>query len=287
VNHHQPLGTISLLSRERRFDRQDLALMVELARRASIAIDNARLYGEAQEATRVREDFISIAAHELRTPLTPLKLQVELVRRHLTKRGIELEPGGPALLKLIDGSDKQIDRLSRLVEDMLDTSRVATGQLTLDLESVDLSELVRELVERLQPELSRAKCSLELRVEPNVVGRWDRVRIEQVLINLLTNATKYGAGKPIELTVTTGAGLATIVVRDFGIGIAPEDRQRIFERFERAVSRRGFGGLGLGLYVARQIVQAHGGAIRVESEIGKGSAFIVELPLSTPAVQRP
>jgi PAS domain S-box-containing protein len=277
---HPPLGALSVISIDRLYNEQDLALAQELAHRASIAIENARLYRESQKATQLREDFVAIAAHELRTPLTPLKLQLQLLRSRLdTDTPVE----GTDLLRLISSSDRQIDRLARLVEDMLDTSRINTGRFTLSLEPVDLSEIVRDLTERLHSELQLARCALELEAAPGVSGLWDRTRLEQVVANLLTNAMKYGKGKPVRVTVGSRDDRATLSVQDFGIGIAAEDQARIFERFERAVSMRTYGGLGLGLYLTRQIVEAHGGTIHVASELGKGSTFTVELPRAAPA----
>jgi signal transduction histidine kinase len=248
-----------------------------MARRKSEAQRGA-LVEQLQEAVRARNEFLSVAAHELKTPLAALSLQVDALVRRLRKEHpsalSETETG-----KLIDRTGRQIDRLTRLIETLLDVSRIATGRLILERTEVDLGELTRELLEHYQPELTRAGCPTSLDAEAGVVGWWDRLRLEQVVTNLLTNALKFGAGHRIEVTVRGQDDRGVLRVRDHGIGISPTDQGRIFERFERAVSFREFGGMGLGLFVSRQLVQEHGGSIRVESAPGEGSTFIVELPL--------
>jgi PAS domain S-box-containing protein len=231
-------------------------------------------HAESERALRLRDEFISIAAHELKTPLTALRMQIQLLTRLLP----EIESTkAPALLSLIGGSQVHLDRFAKLVADLLDVSRFSAGTLSIERSEMDLSELVRRVAQRYEGELSRCRCSLALHLPGDVVGLWDPSRIEQVLINLLSNAVKYGAGKPIEISVEDRAETVTLAVRDHGIGIATEDQKRIFARFERAVSMKTFGGFGLGLFISNQIVKAHGGALRVESEPGKGACFIVEL----------
>jgi signal transduction histidine kinase len=171
-----------------------------------------------------------------------------------------------------------VTRLTALVDNLLDVSRITSGHLTLQREEFDLAEVTKDVTERFAEEISRAGCSLQLDANGPVIGCWDRVRIEQVVTNLLANAIKYGGGKPIEITVNPQDEGAHFAIRDYGIGIAADERERIFERFERAVSSRAYGGLGLGLYIARQILNAHGGSIQVESGPGSGSLFRVWLP---------
>jgi PAS domain S-box-containing protein len=238
--------------------------------------ERERLLAELQEAVRLRDEFLSIASHELRTPLTPLSLRLQSIARLLTG-----EPGGPLSSRLgreVDVMRRQVKRLSDLVNDLLDVSRINTGRMQLQLEEVDLEEVAREVTARFQPEAERAGCRFELQVAGPVRGQWDRLRVEQVLANLLSNAIKYGAGKPIHIRVEPVAGRVRLVVRDEGIGIAPEALGRIFNRYERAVSERHYGGLGLGLYVTRQILDAMGGTVRAESTPGQGATFTVELP---------
>lgn len=273
----QPLGAILLASGRPGFEYgpRELALAQELAWRASVAVDNARLYRQAQDTIRLREEFLSVASHELHTPLTPLQLQLQTLKRALETP--ERATAGELTLKL-ESALRQVKRLSRLVDDLLDVSRITAGRLALQREEVELVELTRELVERFGEQAEAAGCSFHIAATGPVSGAWDRFRLEQVLVNLLSNALKYGAGRPVEIEVAARGGEATWLIRDHGIGIAPENLQRIFGRFERAVSARSYGGLGLGLFIAHQIVQAHGGTLQVWSEPGAGATFTVTLP---------
>jgi PAS domain S-box-containing protein len=278
------LGAITLASSEsgRRFGPEDLAFAQDLAGRASVAIENSRLYREAREAVRARDEFLSIASHELKTPLTTLQLQVQGLARKL-KSSVE-KPALQGLAARVATSERQVERLTALINNLLDISRITAGRLDLDLEPVDLAAVAKEAAARFGEDLARAGCVLELRAEGECVGQWDRLRLEQVVTNLLSNAAKYGAGRPIEIEVDGGEATARFSIRDHGIGIPAEHQARIFERFERAVSDRHYGGLGLGLWIVRQIVDAFGGTIRVESRAGAGSTFTVLLPR---AAQKP
>jgi signal transduction histidine kinase len=254
-----------------------LGAMVTARERADA--ERRALVAQLREAVRARDEFLSVASHELKTPLTALTLQVEVLERQLRQgRMVSLSMADAG--KLLDRVHRQTVRLNRLIEALLDISRIATGKLELERMSVDLTDLTRELLERYQPELERNGCPAVLVAgDAGVQGLWDRLRLEQVLTNLLTNAMKFGAGHPIEVSVRRVDGHGELRVKDQGIGISPESQARIFERFERAVSSREFGGMGLGLFISRRIVQEHGGDIRVESAVGKGSTFVVELPL--------
>ncbi len=258
-------------STPRRYAPDDIVLARDLAQRAATSLENGRLLAEALESVRARDDFLAVAAHELRTPLTSLLLQIQLLARTLdgdrekSRRGLET-------------AERHAKRLAVLVDRLLDVSRLATNRLSLRDEDVDVVEMVQQLVAALAPDLQRAGCTIQLVAPAHVVGRWDRVRVEQVLTNLLGNAIKFGAGRPIEVTIEATPARARIRVCDHGIGISTEDQSRIFGRFERAVSSRHFGGLGLGLYICAQIVRAHQGSLHVESEPGKGACFTVELP---------
>jgi PAS domain S-box-containing protein len=235
-----------------------------------------RLYQEAIEAVRLRDDFLSVASHELRTPLTPLELQISSVQRALRGDAAQLTPE-----RLQDKTDiiaRQVERLKRLVDELLDLSRITAGKLRLLHEEVDLAAAARDAALRFRESLARAGCELNLYAGRPVAGWWDRTRVDQILTNLLSNAIKYGAGTPIDLIVEGDEKRARLVVRDRGIGIAPEEQARIFGRFERAVSDRHYGGFGLGLWIVKQILDALGGTIRVDSAPGRGSTFIVELP---------
>ncbi len=232
---------------------------------------------ELQAAIRLREDFISVASHELRTPLSALTLQLQHLDRLLKKTQGEVVT--ETLAKRIGSAVRNADRLALLVGSLLDVSQIARGKLELHFEELDLAALTREVAERFHYEAAQSGSSIAISASRPVSGRWDRLRIEQVIGNLLSNALKYGPGKPIAIAVDENDGVATLSVEDEGIGIEPDKLQRIFECFERGVSVQNYGGLGLGLYIVRQIVRALGGAVAVESEVGVGSRFVVSIPL--------
>ena len=260
------------------YTAEDETLLEDLAHRAAQAIENARLYGDAQAAVAARDEFLSIASHELRTPLTALRLALENMRRVSTREALERLP--PAhVARVLATAERQGQRLEKLVTGLLDVSRIHMGRLELELEEVDLAQAVAEAVSQVEDEAVQAGSEVTARGGP-VLGRWDRLRVSQVVTNLLSNAVKYGAGKPVAVTWGERGGTAWLEVRDSGIGIEPADQRQIFERFERAVSSRNYGGLGLGLYIVKRIVEAHGGTVGVESVPGSGALFRVELPQS-------
>ncbi len=234
---------------------------------------------EAEKNVLLRDDFIAIVSHELRTPLTSLRLQFQMIPRLL--RDVPFI-GKDKFFELYQKSLRQLEQFGHLVEDLLDLSRMSSEGLVLDPKPVILSEIVARVAEQYSPELKSARCKLKTDLDPRVKGQWDPIRIEQVVVNLMTNAMKYGAGKPIEILVQLVGDDALFMIRDYGLGISRDDQTKIFERFERAAPVTKYRGLGLGLFITRQIVQAHGGTIRVESELGKGASFIVTLPLYQP-----
>jgi len=245
----------------------------DLTEQRKLAEERLRLV-QAREAIRLRDEFMSIASHELKTPLTALQLQLSNVR------GQASEAGGD-LARKVDRAMRVGDRLVQLVEALLDVSRIASGKLKLNVESFDLVEAVREIVERLRDSAANAGCNLSLQTDGAIEGRWDRLRVEQVVTNLISNATKYAAGQPVDVSVTRKGDAAVLEVRDRGAGIQEAELSRIFERFERATSTRNYGGLGLGLYVARQIAEAHGGTIAARNIPDGGAAFTVNLPIQS------
>jgi PAS domain S-box-containing protein len=237
------------------------------------------LLAREQAAVRYRDEFLGIASHELRTPLSSLKLQLQLTQRAAARLGSMTALPPERLNKMVDVFSRQIGNLSTLVEDLLDVSRIANGRLTIEPQETDAVALVKDVMEQMREQLDAARCEVLLDAPPSFAGCWwDSRRIEQVFVNLLSNAAKYAAGKPVQITLFEEAGHVTITVKDEGIGVAPEAQQRIFDRFERAIGSSNISGLGLGLYITREIVEAHGGHIRVESELGRGSTFIVEMP---------
>jgi len=239
---------------------------------------------ELQRAVRMRDDFMSMVSHELRTPLNTLYLETQVRKMHLGRGN--LAPFSPEHLPaMIERDQRQIQNMVRLIDDMLDVTRLRQGALSIRPKPFDLAAMARRVVESLANQADAVGSTLELHAPAEVPGTWDEFRIEQVLTNLLTNALRYGGGKPVAVEVAAGAGgRVRMSVRDRGIGIAPQDQARIFEQFERTDdSRRHAAGLGLGLFITREIVRAHGGAITVESRPGEGSCFEVTLPARPPA----
>ncbi|NTX57854.1 PAS domain-containing sensor histidine kinase [Myxococcus sp. CA039A] len=223
-----------------------------------------------------RDTFLGVASHELNTPLTTLKLQAQMSKRLFANQGLAAFP--PARFeKLLDTTLIQVDRLGRLVNDMLDVSRISTGKLTVIPEETNLSDLVREVLGRFTPQFEAAGIQLEQQVVDGLVVRLDAARIEQVLTNFITNAIKYAPGKPVHAKLESREGWVKFSLRDEGRGIPPEHHERIFVRFERATSASESSGLGLGLYISKQLILEHGGRISVESEPGQGATFSFEL----------
>lgn len=279
----QTLGTLTC-SRSPKlppFTVEDQRLLQDIADRAAFAIANARLFDAERTARQLRDDFLSIAGHELRTPLAAMQLQIDSLRT-LAERGT-FETNRQLLLERLDKSARSVARLGALVRQVLDVSQLVRGRLAYHREDVDLRELVTEVIERTGEHALRAGSTITFSEGTNVVGEWDRGRLDQVITNLIDNAIKYGEGKPIDISVTKTDDVATLVVRDQGMGIEAAAQDRVFGRFERAVSDRNYGGLGLGLWIARQIVEALGGKISFRSAEGFGTTFFVELPLRGPA----
>jgi signal transduction histidine kinase len=244
------------------------------AARARIVNERDGAAQTVREALQARDRQLSVATHELRTPISSILLNLQMLERAARERG----PLDTATVeKMLAIPVRQLRRLASMVGLLLDAAQVEAERLVLEPEPLDLCELVHEAVARLQ-ELARASgCSLELGHCDPLPGLWDRLRLEQVITNLLTNAIKYGGG---QVQVGTRRGNdAAIVVRDHGPGIAPEDQQRIFQPFERLTAGRHEEGAGLGLYIVREIVRAHGGRIEVDSVLGQGATFTVLLPI--------
>ncbi|WP_313203060.1 hybrid sensor histidine kinase/response regulator [Pseudomonas sp.] len=286
---HKPLDTLAVKSkvsvfvdlyRQRKvLDRQLQALERSRQEQELLLGQLQVARGELEHAVRMRDDFMSIVAHEVRTPLNGLILETQLRRMHLARGNLEAF-SADKLQAMVERDERQINSLIRLIEDMLDVSRIRTGKLSLRPRTFDLSQLVRGLVENFSAQATALETSIELlRCEP-LTGEWDEFRIEQVLANLLSNALRYGERRPVHVQVFECDGMAAVQVRDHGIGISASNQQRIFQQFERVATQQASNGLGLGLYISEQIVQAHGGQIQVQSDVGKGSTFTLLLPLA-------
>lgn len=275
------MGIVTFISCEsgRHFDKYDLALAENLAKRTSTAVDNAQLYLRAQEAVRAREEFLSLASHELKTPLTSLLLQLQIVLRSisqdpLAKLSIE------RLLNLLKNAENQTKKLADLISNLLNVSRITGGRLSLQLKRVNLSEILNRVVDNFKERPIRENVQIKSFIEKDVIGKWDSLQLDQVITNLVSNALKYGKGKPIEIRLESENNWARIIVKDNGIGIGSKDLNNIFEPFSRMVKDDDQQGLGVGLYIVKQIVEAHRGRIKVFSTLHKGSTFIVELPIN-------
>ncbi len=229
---------------------------------------------ESRAALAARDEFLSIAAHELRSPLNALLLTLHRIR-------IRIPPDGafPELERLVDMSQRQVDRLTSLAQNLLDVTRIRASRLELDFEPKDLRQIVRDAAEAATEHARAAGPPIRILDGEPIHGLWDGARIEQVVHNLLTNALKYGDNSPIEVSLARDGEAAKLTVRDHGPGVAEADRDRIFEPFQRLVSTYKSQSLGLGLYIVREIVQAHGGSILIESPESGGAAFVVRLPV--------
>ena len=244
---------------------------------ASLSREQARsevLAAELEQAARTIDSFTALAAHELRTPLSALMLQADSAARLMGKSPVPIE----RIDHKVRGIAKQIERLRCLVEDLLDVSRLDNAHLVIRREEVDLAELARRVVARLQESFARAHTPLSHEIDASAVGTFDAARCEQVMTNLLSNALKYGLGRPVHLRLKGSLDAVELSVRDAGIGIPTAQHRHIFSRYGRAVSERDYGGLGLGLWISQQIVQAQGGHITVDSQLGAGALFTAHLP---------
>jgi signal transduction histidine kinase len=256
--------TIDITDRKRVEDERATLLQREQSARS-----------EVEAALKIRDDFLAAASHELRNPLNTLQLQLVGLRRVAQRDPSALAK--PTMTGRLDRTEEQITRLVRLVDTLLDVSRIKSGNLDLEYADVDLVAATENVVRQLEPMSDTVTITI---VAPGpIVGWWDPLRVEQVLLNLVSNALKYGDGKPVEIELTEDTERASIKVKDQGIGIASDMVQRLFARFERLTVDHRRGGFGLGLWITRQIVNAMGGHIEVRSELGKGSTFCVELPL--------
>lgn len=234
-----------------------------------------------KKTVAARDEFISIASHELKTPLTSLLLQTQAFKRSQRKNDYSIYERDH-VNKIVEQTYKQVVRLSRLVEDMLDISRIRSGKFDMTKSQFDLGELVGEVAEKMSTQFINAGCGLPVIKRPeHVLGEWDRDRMEQVITNLFSNAIRYAPGKPVELVLKDEGQNIRLEVHDHGSGIDEKDHKKIFERFERAVGAMNTSGMGLGLFISKQIIEAHEGQIWVESKKGQGATFIIVMPKKT------
>ena len=254
-----------------------LAVVFEVTDQVNEEKEIRSLAENLRAAITARDTFLGIASHELKTPLTSLKLQNQLNIRRLKKGGAGVFTE-EKLQKLFESADLQADRLARLVEDMLDVYRLNAGKMSMAFERIDVSAAAEEVLERFVPQFEGTGSTLSKQIAADIELDVDPFRLEQVMINLLTNALKYAPGSSVSVSLQTDGDWVALRVQDDGPGIAPEQLERIFERFARVGPSDGIAGLGLGLYISREIVLAHGGDIRVESLPGAGTTFVVCLP---------
>ncbi|UVW27762.1 hybrid sensor histidine kinase/response regulator [Massilia sp. H6] len=268
---------VTVDQQRRQMQRQMAALERSRQEQETLLRELNQTQDELQRSLRMRDEFMSLVAHELRTPLNTLFLEAQM-------RSLQLKRGTLASIEpkqfdaMIKRDERQIKAMIRLIDDMLDVSRMRSGQLSIRPGQVELMHLLERVVSDLSLQAAATGCSLSLREHHRVVGCWDEFRIEQVVVNLLTNAMRYGGGQPVEVSVRYTGDVVRIDVRDEGKGISPDDLDRIFEPYERGARNGEPKGLGLGLYISRQLAMSHGGELRVSSKPGEGSTFTLVLP---------
>jgi PAS domain S-box-containing protein len=275
----RPLGVLKFLSHEKDISKAKLSFLQTFADRSSLAISNASLFKKANDAIQLREDFIQVASHELRTPLTPLKLQIGLLQKFLIREDILSSPQGKELEKILKGADRQVIRLKNLIDDLIDVTKFSMDKISLSLTLIDCLDVIKNSVKEFQTLYPEATIELSIPDDEKIQGNLDINRFKQVLFKLLSNAFQYGLSRPIRVRAFKLENTLVIKVQDSGLGIAPKDQKRIFERFERGLSVNSYGGLGMGLFITKKIIEAHGGKMILESELNKGSTFTVELPV--------
>ena len=289
---HKPLDPHSVRSkvtvftdlwRQRRAVRAQLEALEDARRRQQVLlVELQATQQELERAVRMRDEFMSMVSHEMRTPLNTLFLEAQVRKMHLRRNNLSAF-GPEPLAAMVERDERQIQALIRLIDDMLDVTRLRRGTLSITPKRFDIAQTLRGIIENFCQQAAAADCPLALEAPATLVVELDEFRIEQVVANLLTNAFRYGPAKPVQVRLAERDAGLEITVQDQGRGIAPEDQQRIFEQFERAVDNKVSAGLGLGLFIVRQIVEAHGGRISVQSQPGAGSTFTVWLPRIAPA----
>jgi signal transduction histidine kinase len=233
---------------------------------------------QLEAALRVREEFLSIASHELKTPLATLSFQLQVTARQVDVRK-GTAPSPEKLTQIFESANRQVMKLTNMIDDLLDISRIQAGKLSISVSPVDLSPLISEVVERLSQQLEQAGCTVRLDIEKSLIVPCEAVRVEQVLVNLISNVIKYAAGSVMTVTLRHDLQYAQLSVCDQGPGIPEEKLGAVFERFERLGLDKNVSGLGLGLYIVKQIMKAHDGDITIQSRPGEGTVFEARFPL--------
>jgi signal transduction histidine kinase len=285
---YKPLDAVAVKSKvkvfvdlhRQRSELRDQLDALEEARRVqqTLVAELQAAQGELQHALQMRDEFMSMVVHELRTPLSVLAMETRVRQHHLANDNAS-HFSGDNLARMLERDQRQVRSLTRLIDDMLDVTQIQHGKLSIRRGPCDLAALLRRVVDEVAGQRGDVTITLQAEGGP-MPGDWDEFRLEQVIVNLLTNALRYGEGKPLSVALERGSTAATIRVQDQGVGIAPEDQVRVFEQFVRVGDRRRVNGLGLGLYITKQLVEAHGGTIAVASAPGEGSTFTVVLPLA-------
>lgn len=234
---------------------------------------------ELERALKMRNDFMSLVGHELRTPLNTLHVETQVRQIQLGKGNMNAF-APEKLHEMIARDARQIQSMIRLINDMNDVSRIENDKLSIRLDNTNLSVLLRRIVDDLSLQAKTADRQFIVNIEDDIIGRWDEFRIEQIIVNLLTNAMRYGGNRDVELTLNKRENSAYVHIRDYGLGITEEEQERIFEKFERGGNKKVSEGLGMGLYIARQLAEAHRGSLTVESKLNEGSTFTLILPIN-------
>lgn len=264
--------------------RQVIALEQSRKEQETLLLQLQQTQAQLEQSILMRDNFMSMVAHELRTPLNTLFLDVQVRTLQLERDNLAAF-SKPELLKMTERDRRQIKNMIRLIDDMLDLSRISSDKLSIRPVETDLAELLERLVHDFTPQAQSSGYTLHLDILDRVEGKWDAFRLEQIIVNLLTNAMRYGNGNPITLSLHQQGNTAVVAVRDQGHGISPEDQARIFHAFERGQGNQVKSGLGLGLYIAQQLAEAHAGSIAVQSTLNAGSTFTLSLPLISEQVE--
>ena len=279
ISRGKVIGVLSVGSMDENFSytEEDESFVNSLALRAGLAVDNSRLYSEAQNALRLRDEFLSIASHELKTPLTSILLSLQFVLRHLQKE----KKVDKQIISALKIGIAQSKSLSALMNDLLNISVISTGILKIEPEKTDLIQIINDSIEGFHLKSKKENVKIDFKhKEKHILGMWDKIRIGEVFSNILSNALKYGKGKPIIVVAKKGKSKVTVEIKDKGIGISKDEMGQIFELFRRTKVAIEYKGMGVGLYISRQIIEAHGGKLTVKSKEMKGSTFTITLPLT-------